>query len=285
MKLPLGQWLRNFNRWLQQSHVGRILSAILSVVLWLLLWHIVAARLDKPLLLPSPAAVAKRLSELCLTEAFWRYSLRSLMRVIGGIISGAVTAIAVAALTSTVPLLHALLRPLITVIKTTPVASFIILAMLWIDEDLLPVFISFLMVFPVIWANLHTALSSVPAPYRELSRVFRLPLMRCIRRIYIPHATPYFLSACRSSLGLAWKAGIAAEAIALPALSIGKQLMESKIYLETIDLFAWTTVVILLSLLLEVLAGMLFRRLQTRTAHTAAETDERAGEEAQACQS
>lgn len=258
---------QKFNQRLQKSIVFRFLSAMIAVVLWLLIWHIAAARLGKPLLLPSPVAVIRRLSELCVTEAFWLYSFRSLLRVLGGILSGAVAAVIVATLTSAIPLLHAWLRPLITVIKTTPVASFIILAMLWIDEGLLPVFISFLMVFPVIWANLHTALSCVPTPFREMAFVFRLPLLRRIRRIYIPHATPYFLSACRSSLGLAWKAGIAAEAIALPALSIGKQLMESKIYLETIDLFAWTTVVIVLSLLLEAVAALLLRRLEARAAH------------------
>ena len=117
------------------------------------------------------------------------------------------------------------------------------------------------MVFPVVWANLHTALRSIPAPYHDLSRIYRLPLGRRIRRIYAPHALPYFLSACRSSLGLAWKAGIAAEVLALPALSIGKHLNESKLYLETTDLFAWTIVVILLSLALETVANMAFRHL------------------------
>jgi NitT/TauT family transport system permease protein len=121
------------------------------------------------------------------------------------------------------------------------------------------------MVFPVVWANLHTALQSIPRPYHDLSQIYRLPLLRRIRRIYAPSALPYFLSACRSSLGLSWKAGIAAEVLALPALSIGKQLNESKLYLETTDLFAWTVLVIILSLALELAAQVLFRQLQKNT--------------------
>ncbi|MBR0443412.1 MAG: ABC transporter permease subunit [Clostridia bacterium] len=270
--------MKAFYRWLSQSRIGKALTGIVAVLFWLLIWHIAAARLAKPLLLPSPAMVAFRLGELCATSVFWQYSLRSLLRVMAGIAGGAVMAIIVAALTAAIAPIDLLLRPLITVIKTTPVASFIILALLWLDEGILPIFISFLMVFPVIWANLHTALSSVPTAYRELSQVYRLPLARRIRRIYAPHALPHFLSACRSSMGLAWKAGIAAEAIALPALSIGKQLMESKIYLETIDLFAWTTMVILLSLVLEAVTSLIFRRLQahsdcTTTAKCAGEED------------
>lgn len=242
----------------------KIALSVMAVLLWLVVWHIAAIRLGKPLLLPTPLAVAKRLGELIVTSNFWRYTLRSLLRVLGGIVLGVGIAVIVAALTAAFRPAELLLSPLITVIKTTPVASFIILAMLWISDDILPVFISFLMVFPVVWANLHTALRSIPRPYHDLAQIYRLPLLRRIRRIYAPSALPYFLSACRSSLGLAWKAGIAAEVLALPALSIGKQLNESKLYLETTDLFAWTVVVIVLSLALELCAKLLFRRLQKK---------------------
>ena len=47
---------------------------------------------------------------------------------------------------------------------------------------------------------------------------------------------------------------IAAEVLGRPARAIGSQIYDSKIYLETPDLFAWTLVVILLSVLLERLA-------------------------------
>ena len=247
------------------SAPGKMILSALAVLLWLIVWHIAAVRLGKPLLLPTPLAVAKRLGELIVTSDFWRYTLRSLLRVLGGILLGVGTAVIVSALTAAFRPAELLFSPLITVIKSTPVASFIILAMLWISDDILPVFISFLMVFPVVWANLHTALRSIPQSYHDLAQVYRLPLFRRIRRIYAPSALPYFLSACRSSLGLAWKAGIAAEVLALPALSIGKQLNESKLYLETTDLFAWTVVVIVLSLMLELCAKLLFRRLQKKT--------------------
>lgn len=244
---------------------GKCLLYTLAILLWLIVWHIAAIRLGKPLLLPSPLTVAERLGELIVTQDFWRYTFRSLLRVLGGILSGVGIAIVISALTAAFLPIEMLLAPLITVIKSTPVASFIILAMLWIGDDILPVFISFLMVFPVVWANLHTALQSIPQPYLDLAQVYRLPLFRRIRRIYAPSALPYFLSACRSSLGLAWKAGIAAEVLALPALSIGKQLNESKLYLETTDLFAWTAVVVVLSLALELCAKLLFRKWQKKS--------------------
>jgi NitT/TauT family transport system permease protein len=254
--------LQSAKKWLTGTWTGKALTAVLAAFLWVLVWHVAAMRMGKPLLLPAPVTVLERLLELIITTDFWRTTLRSLLRVLGGIASGVGMAVIVSALTTAFRPLEMLLSPLITVIKSTPVASFIILAMLWIGDNTLPIFISFLMVFPVVWANLHTALRAIPQPYHDLARIYRLPLEHRIRRIYAPHALPYFLSACRSSLGLAWKAGIAAEVLALPALSIGKHLKDSQLYLETTDLFAWTVVVIVLSLVLEMLAGMLFRRLQ-----------------------
>lgn len=268
------RFVKKVYRWSQKSPIGRLLSISVALAVWLLVWHLAARALDEPLLLPSPRAVLARLGEWWTTALFWRQALRSLLRVLGGIVLGVTVAIPIAVCTALFPPVHTLLHPLIVTVKSTPVSSFIILAMLWIYEGIIPVFISFLMVFPIVWTNLHTAIGGIPRPYLEMARVFRLPLTRRIRRIYLPAVLPYFLSACESSIGLAWKAGVAAEVLALPALSIGKQLYESKLYLETTDLFAWTLVVILLSLLLEWLTRRAFRAIGRRTRHAALVTEQ-----------
>ena len=54
-----------------------------------------------------------------------------------------------------------------------------------------------------------------------------------------------------TGLGFAWKAGVAAEVIANTKMSIGAQIYDSKIYLDTLNLFSWTIVIIALSILLE----------------------------------
>ena len=186
MLARLHQTVTAIARFFRKNPLGHVVACVLSVILWVTVWHVAAMQIAKPLLLPSPLAVAQRIVHLAETTSFWRYSLLSLIRVLGGILLGVILGALVAILTAVSPLLKTLLSPLITTVKTTPVASFIILAMLWIKEGTLPVFISFLIVFPVIWSNLHTALSSIPTPYHELGRVFRLPLGRRIRRIYIP---------------------------------------------------------------------------------------------------
>ena len=129
--------------------------------------------------------------------------------------------------------------------------SFIILAILWIGSAAVPSFITVLIVLPIVWTNLDTALSRVDPQLIEMTRVYQLPPLSRLWHLTIPSVMPYFLSACRASVGLAWKAGIAAEVIAVPLATIGAMLSDAKQYLEAVDLFAWTLVVILLSLLFE----------------------------------
>jgi NitT/TauT family transport system permease protein len=58
---------------------------------------------------------------------------------------------------------------------------------------------------------------------------------------------------------MAWKAGIAAEVLLQPLVSIGKMIFEAKYTLETVDLFAWTVIVVVLSVLIEKAMVALFK--------------------------
>jgi NitT/TauT family transport system permease protein len=145
----------------------------------------------------------------------------------------------------------ALFAPFVTVIKSTPVASFIVLLLLFLGRDLLPVVIVVLMALPVIWGNVCAGIRNTDPLLLRTAKVFGFSRGRTLRRVYLPSVMPYFLSACRTALGLGWKSGIAAEVLTVPAVSIGKLLMEAKQYWEVTDLFAWTLAVILCSLVIE----------------------------------
>ena len=140
--------------------------------------------------------------------------------------------------------------------------SFIILVLLWLTASLTPVFIAFLMVLPIAWANVREGVMAVDAQLLEMAEVFQLPRAKKLRHIYLPSVLPQYLAACTTGFGFAWKSGVAAEVIARPALSIGKNLYESKLYLNTEELFAWTAMVILLSMLLERGMVRMMRRIR-----------------------
>lgn len=223
---------------------GKLLSALLALIVW----QLAAALLDNELLLVGPAAVAGRLLELMATREFWQAVGFTFSRISLGFLLAFCLALLLAALGARFPVVRVLIQPYMAAVKAVPVASFIVIALLWLSGRRLSVFISFLMVLPVLYANFLQGLREADGKLLEMARVFRMSLWNRIRGIYLPALEPYCLSGCRSALGLGWKAGVAAEVIGVCGGSVGGMLYDAKVYLEIRDLFAWTLAIVLLSL-------------------------------------
>jgi NitT/TauT family transport system permease protein len=103
---------------------------------------------------------------------------------------------------------------------------------------------------------------------REITKVYRFSPFKTLRTLILPTVAPYWISACRTALGLAWKAGVAAEIIAMPPDTIGKMIGEAKIYILTEEVFAWTLTIILLSILIEFVFSALLNQLLKKMSHT-----------------
>lgn len=241
------------------SRRAKQLSAAGAALFWIALWYIAARLVGLPLVLPGPDDTLRALWALLPTAAFWRSVMFSLFKVLAGY----TLAVAIGSLLGLAcakwAWVDSLTAPLRAVIRSTPVSSFIILVLLWLRLGLVPVFISFLMVLPVIWSAMQQGFEQVSGELLEMAWVYRFNWPRRIGFIYAPSVAPYFYAACSSSIGIAWKAGIAAEVIARPEYSIGKYLQDTKVYLQTDHLFAWTLTVILLSLLFEFALKRLLR--------------------------
>ena len=239
---------------------GRI--RLWAVLVWLAVWQLVSTVIHNPIFLVSPLRVLIRLGQLAITAGFWSAIGFSFLRIVGGFLAALAVGVVLAALSSRFRRVRELLAPAMLAIKTIPVASFIILALFWFSSRNLAVLISFLMVLPVVYTNVLSGIESVDSSLLEMARVFRLPVYRTIRYLYLPQIYPFFQSACGVALGLCWKAGVAAEVIGMPQGSIGERLQQAKTYLSTPDLFAWTLVIVLVSLAFE----RLFRFLLTQAA-------------------
>ena len=234
---------------------------MLAVAFWAAAWQCVSMAVDLPLLLPGPILVAKALGTLAAELEFWSLVVMTLLRILGGFLLGVVTGFVLSVLTQFAPFCGDVLAPAIRVVRATPVASFILLCMLWMKSSVVPAFIAGLMVLPVIWGNLAEGFRQTDVQLLEMAQVYGMGRFKTFFLIYLPTALPYFHTACITGLGMAWKSGVAAEVLCQPKRAVGTQLYYAKIYLETENLFAWTAVVIALSVLVERLFLLATKRM------------------------
>lgn len=224
---------------------------LLAVIFALCLWQLAAMTIDSKILLVSPVEVAVRLTTIWQTEGFWTSIWFSFYHIAGGFFLALFLGIVLAALAGRFRWIETLLWPFLVTIKTVPVASFVVICLIWLSAEKLSVFISFLIVLPVVYGNVLEGIKSEDKLMLEVGTVFRMPLLRRLLYIHLPQLKPFIMSACATALGMAWKAGVAAEIIGTPDGSIGKQLFYSKIYLDTDDLLCWTVIIVIVSVLFE----------------------------------
>ncbi len=236
------------------------MSKAVSVLIWVLIYQAVSLYVGKSLLVPTAGDILRAFMGMCTGAEFWSTVFFSLIRVITGFALSVIAGLILAWFSYKYKIIYNFVYPVLSVIKAAPVASFIILALLWIRSGLVPAFISFLMVLPMVWSNVLQGFMETDRKLIEMADVFDFTVKRKIRMIYIPQIIPYFKTACITGLGFAWKSGIAAEVISTPELSVGRKLYESKIYIETPELFAWTLTVIILSILAEKVFSALLNR-------------------------
>lgn len=221
------------------------------LLFWLCVWQLAALLVGNEILLVSPAAALSRLAELAGEREFWQTIFHSMGRIGMGFGLGTVTGLVLAALSSRSSLLEEVLSPVITLCKTVPVASFVVLLLIWWGSERLAVSICFLLVLPNIYISTLEGIRSTDSKLLELAEVFRMPMKNRFFYIYRPALKSFCHSSFKLSLGMCWKSGVAAEVIGTPELSIGERLYFSKIHLDTAGVFAWTAVIILLSIGME----------------------------------
>jgi len=258
-----------------KKNVSAWIKGAAAVVFWILVWQLIVVLLDKKsgtsmggnLLVASPLETIKTLFALVQTAEFWKSVGYSFAKIATGFFLALGAGVLCAVLADLSGVVRALLNPVLRLIKAVPVASFIILALFWLSSSKnLSILISFLMVLPVIYTNVLQGIESADKELLEMASVFRISFGKRIRYIYIPAVLPYFVSACSVGLGFCFKSGIAAEIIGLPANSIGERLYEAKLYLLTEELFAWTGVIVLVSVFFEKAVMLLVKALAKRLA-------------------
>ncbi|MFP4372752.1 MAG: ABC transporter permease [Spirochaetaceae bacterium] len=240
---------------------GRDYLSIVAAAAGLIgVWKLVAAAVGLEIILPTPEVTLERLIAIAGTRSFSMSVGATVVRGLSGFAISAGVGLVAGAPAGLRPTLERVFLPLLTVIRSTPVVAFILIALIWFDTDFVPIFVTVLMTFPVIYENIVQGIRSVDPRLTELARAYRVSRRRRWFRVYLPSLFPFFASAGRTALGLSWKVVVAAEVLSLPTRGVGSELQQARVMLETPRVFAWTAVAILLSAATDLLFSLMTRR-------------------------
>ena len=232
---------------MKRDNSTRPLRLVLAALFWVAVWQIAAMAVGQGILLASPVDTLLRLGALVQTGEFWRSVLFTLGHILAGYALASAGGIALATLAARYAPVADLLAPLLSVMRSVPVASFVIAALIWVPSRRLSLLIVAVIVLPVVYAGTLDGLRQIDPRLTEMARVFRMPKLNRLRCVTLPALMPSLTSALSVAMGLAWKSGVAAEVIGIPTGSIGERLYKAKVYLATPDLFAWTLTIVLIS--------------------------------------
>lgn len=238
----------------------KILNVIIPAGFWLAVWAVLAAAVGRELILPSPVSVARSFLGLVLAGDFWREAGMSLVRVWAGFFLGAVLGLALGVVTAASARCGLFLSPVLRAVRAAPVVAFILLLYFWFPTGWVPVAVSALMALPVAWRSAVEGWERSDPQLLELAGHYGLGRWRTLRLVRLPAALPALRAGWETALGLAWKAGCAAEVLCQPKWGLGSALQRSKSTLDVPALFAWTAVIVALSGLSGQLLRLALRR-------------------------
>ncbi len=218
-----------------------------SVVFWLAAWQVASWAMAQPLILPGPLEVVLALADAVMHASFWTSIGFSVVRIAGALVVAYVLALPAAFLAHRVRAVRILLAPPLQAIKATPVVCVVVLLLLWLGSANVSFAAVLLMALPGLYFTTLEGLAHQDVRMTELFDVHAVYGVRRALALTWQQVLPYVRAASANVVGMAWKAGVAAELIGVPLGSIGERIYQSKLLIETADVLAWTVVVIALS--------------------------------------
>ncbi|MCR4739255.1 MAG: ABC transporter permease subunit [Lachnospiraceae bacterium] len=234
-----------------KEKIRTISKKAIPAICWILIWQVVSMLVSNDILFAGPVRTLKTLAGLLFTAEFRVSVLRSLVRILAGFVLGVIAGALLGFLAGLNRPVRAFLNPFIHILRSVPVASFVILLLIWFGSNNISVIICMIVTLPSLYYNTVEGMDSSDKKLNEMCLVFRVSLKDRIKYVYFPQLKPFLKSALRLSIGMSFKSGIAAEVIGQPLHTMGNGLYLAKIYLETGELFAWTIVIVVLAAVCE----------------------------------
>lgn len=225
----------------QRSSTSR---RVLAVLFWLLAWQAAAWIVNKPLLLAGPLETLAALGQLVVTPGYWASAGLSALHIGAGFFAGLLLGLGLAVPAASHPALASFLEPPMMALKAVPVACLVVILLLWVGSAGVGVACTFIVVLPAYYFSALGALRSRNKTLEDTLSVQGLQTGRKALALLWPQMIGYLSATSKVCVGMAWKAGVAAELIALSGITLGAQVYQAKLLLETSQLMAWTITIV-----------------------------------------
>ena len=221
------------------------------LLFWLIVWQVVAMIVNNPILFVTPFQMVKTLLNLLQQFEVWVSIFKTCSSVVLGFLLAFVGGFILTYLSYKHLIIQHFIAPIIATFKAIPVASFIVIVLVWSSSAQLSLIISTLIGLPLVYTILLEGFNTIDVKLFEMANVFNVSSLKQFKHITLSEIAPFLYSGVQVTLGYCFKSGIAAEVIGLPLHSLGAGLYQAKVYFATDELFAYTALIIGLSYLLE----------------------------------
>ena len=244
------------------STISNHKNRIVGILIWLILWQAAYLIVNKDIYIPSPTSVAASIGSLITAADFYKVVFFTTGRVMISFLISAFLGVTIGYICGISRRAYEIFEPLVIFIRSTPIISIIIIAIIWFNSSYVPIFTGLLMCFPIIWSNMVEGIRNTDKKLLEMCKLYNVGKYEIFRRVYLKSSLPYLAAGFSSALGIGWKVIAAAEALSLPKYGIGTNLFNSKIYLKVPELLAWTVIIIFLSYIFEIFIKKIFKRIE-----------------------
>lgn len=235
----------------------RTVLTCLSVLLIPVVWQLLSWQMAQPQLIPSFPDLMRALLRLLSSPGFLVSIGTTFLRACAGLLLSLVAASITAFLLNRSETIRLLFMPWLSLLRSVPVISFILLALIFLNPEMIPLLIAFLTMYPLLTENLLKGLMNRLDSWKMLARQFHLYAWNRLFQINYPQLRPYLFSGLASAVGFGWRAIIMGEVLSQCADGIGKRMKEAQVFIDVPELIAWTLVAIVLSWLTDKLISRL----------------------------
>jgi NitT/TauT family transport system permease protein len=226
---------------------------IAGIAVLLIVWKIISVATASNNLVPSPEDTLFTFLQIAFSKSSMADLFSTVLRGLAGFLIAFVLAFITGILSGWRTGIHAFLKPLLIVLRSTPVVAFILLLLIWFETDRVPVIIAFITMFPILYTNITRGMQEVDTSFKEMIQVYGLSRMDKLRSVYLPSISAFVFSGASTALGFGWRAIIIGEVLSQPVYGIGSRMREAYGYFEVQEVISWAILAVLLSFVFDIL--------------------------------